>query len=36
MTSRGPMRGRKRLASVAPVMIPSENGRKANPLLSAE
>ena len=36
MTSRGPKRGSRRLASVAPVMMPSENGTKANPDFRAE
>ena len=36
MTSRGPKRGSRRLASVAPVMMPTENGTKANPDLRAE
>ena len=36
MTARGPKRGRSRLANVAPPMMPSENGTKANPDLSAE
>ena len=34
--ARGPIRGRSRLARPAPMMIPPEKGRKANPVLSAE
>ena len=36
MTIRGPKRGSRRLARVAPVMMPTENGTKANPDLRAE
>ena len=36
MTARGPKRGSRRLASVAPVMMPSENGTKAKPDFRAE
>ena len=36
MVARGPKRGRKRLAAVAPLMMPMEKGTKANPLLRAE
>ena len=36
MSARGPKRGSSRLAAVAPVMMPSENGTKAKPDLRAE
>ena len=36
MTNRGPNRGSSRLADVAPVITPIENGTKAKPLFMAE
>ena len=36
MMARGPKRGSNRLDSVAPLMMPSEKGTKAKPLLRAE
>ena len=34
--ARGPVLGNRRLASPAPMMIPPEKGRNANPVFSAE